>query len=98
MKRKYFFKEKKEKKEEVNAGMGRIMRLNAPEWYLIALGLIGSIVNGGLMPAFAVIFAEILGVSMLMILVRCKYVCFCDQCRPCFACKAMLSDNGLHSM
>ncbi|XP_060595692.1 ATP-dependent translocase ABCB1-like [Ruditapes philippinarum] len=55
-------KDEKEKKEEVNAGMGRILRLNASEWYLIALGLVGSIINGGLMPAFAVIFAEILGV------------------------------------
>ncbi|XP_053373066.1 ATP-dependent translocase ABCB1-like isoform X2 [Mercenaria mercenaria] len=55
-------KEDEKKKEEVNAGMGRILQLNASEWYLIALGLFGSIVNGGLMPAFAVIFAEILGV------------------------------------
>ena len=43
--------------------MGRILQLNASEWYLIALGLLGSVINGGLMPAFAVIFAEILGVS-----------------------------------
>jgi len=42
--------------------MGRVMRLNAPEWYFILLGCLAALINGGLMPAFAVIFAEILGV------------------------------------
>lgn len=48
--------------EKVDAGMGRVMRLNAPEWYFILLGCLAALINGGLMPAFAVIFAEILGV------------------------------------
>lgn len=43
--------------------MGKIMRLNSPEWYLIMLGCFGSLINGGAMPAFAVLFAEILGVQ-----------------------------------
>ncbi|KAL4222180.1 ABC transporter B member 11 [Mactra antiquata] len=54
--------EAKEKEKEVDASVTKIMRLNSPEWYLIMLGCFGSLVNGGLMPAFAVIFSEILGV------------------------------------
>ena len=41
----------------------RIMRLNGPEWYYIIAGCLAAIVNGGVQPAFAVIFAEIIGVS-----------------------------------
>ncbi|WAR00099.1 MDR1-like protein [Mya arenaria] len=54
------------KKEKVNAGFGRIMRLNAPEWFFILLGCLSALINGGLMPAFAIIFAEILGVFQLV--------------------------------
>jgi len=40
------------------------MKMNSSEWYLIMCGCIGSLINGGMMPAFAVIFAEILGVGI----------------------------------
>ncbi|KAK3108334.1 hypothetical protein FSP39_005774 [Pinctada imbricata] len=45
-----------------DASMFRVLRMNAPEWYLILFGCLAAIVNGGVQPAFAVIFAEILGV------------------------------------
>ena len=44
--------------------MGRVMRMNAPEWPYILCGCIASIISGGIQPAFAVVFAEILGVSI----------------------------------
>ncbi|XP_065929444.1 ATP-dependent translocase ABCB1 isoform X3 [Magallana gigas] len=52
---------KDEKKEEDEAGFGRIMKMNAPEWPYILLGSLGAIMNGGVQPAFAIIFSEILG-------------------------------------
>ncbi|KAK3589575.1 hypothetical protein CHS0354_043029 [Potamilus streckersoni] len=56
---------KEDKKEEEKApqvSVTRILRMNASEWYLILLGCFGSLINGGVMPAFAIIFSEILGV------------------------------------
>ena len=44
-------------------GMGRILKLNASEWPYITLGCICAAVTGIIQPLFAVIFAEILGVS-----------------------------------
>ncbi|XP_021367207.1 multidrug resistance protein 1-like isoform X1 [Mizuhopecten yessoensis] len=55
-------KKKKKKKEEESAPFSRVIRLNAPEWPLILLGTFCSIINGGVQPAFAVIFAEVIGV------------------------------------
>ena len=42
--------------------VSRIFKLNAPEWPFIVLGSIGAIFSGAIQPAFAVIFAEVLGV------------------------------------
>ncbi|XP_021353533.1 multidrug resistance protein 1-like isoform X2 [Mizuhopecten yessoensis] len=55
-------KDDAEKEEEIkNKGsFGRIMRMNAPEWYFIIIGCIGSIMFGAVQPAFAVLFAGIL--------------------------------------
>ncbi|XP_060086046.1 ATP-dependent translocase ABCB1-like [Ylistrum balloti] len=56
-------KEKKKKKEkEESAPFSRVIRLNAPEWPYILLGSFCSLLNGGVQPAFAVIFAEVIGV------------------------------------
>ncbi|CAL1526271.1 unnamed protein product [Lymnaea stagnalis] len=46
-----------------NAPFTRLLVLNSPEWYFILLGCFGSLVNGGVQPAFAVIFSKILGVK-----------------------------------
>ena len=42
------------------------MALNAKEWYLIALGILGSAVNGSIFPCFAIIFGEVLEVSIVI--------------------------------
>ena len=39
-----------------------IIKLNAKEWWLILLGVIGSAINGSINPLFAVLFGEILEV------------------------------------
>ena len=41
---------------------GRAMRLNKPESTYIALGCFGALVCGSVQPAFAIAFAEMLGV------------------------------------
>ena len=41
----------------------RIMRMNAPEWYLIVFGCIAATINGAVQPTFAVMFSEIIGVG-----------------------------------
>ena len=41
-----------------------MLQMQASEWYLVLLGCFGSLINGGVMPAFAIIFAEIIGVSI----------------------------------
>ncbi|XP_073920938.1 ATP-dependent translocase ABCB1 isoform X2 [Castor canadensis] len=40
----------------------RILKLNATEWPYFVVGVICAIINGGLQPAFAVIFSRIVGV------------------------------------
>ncbi|XP_075067977.1 ATP-dependent translocase ABCB1 isoform X2 [Mixophyes fleayi] len=40
----------------------KIMRLNKPEWPYFVVGVICAIINGGLQPAFAIIFSKIIGV------------------------------------
>ena len=43
----------------------RVMKMNMPEWPYILLGLLGSIIMGGAMPAYAILFGEVLGVLKL---------------------------------
>ena len=40
----------------------RVLKANANEWWLIGLGLLGSLVLGSVFPAFAIFFGEILDV------------------------------------
>ncbi|XP_014662073.1 PREDICTED: multidrug resistance protein 1-like [Priapulus caudatus] len=42
--------------------MMRLMKLNAPEWPYISVGCVAAAANGAVMPMFAIIFAEVLGV------------------------------------
>jgi len=52
-----------EKEEKLpDPSMGRIMALNKPEWYIIVIGCVAALVQGGIQPAFAIIFSTILGV------------------------------------
>ncbi|XP_041365768.1 ATP-dependent translocase ABCB1-like isoform X2 [Gigantopelta aegis] len=56
--------ETKEKEEEKvpAAPFRRIIKMNGPEWPFILFGCFSSLINGGMQPAFAVIFSEFLGV------------------------------------
>lgn len=47
------------------ASMIDILRFNSPEWLIICIACIGSIVMGTAMPVFAILFGNILGVSNL---------------------------------
>ena len=42
--------------------MLRVLKANANEWWLICLGLVGSLILGSVFPAFAVFFGEVLEV------------------------------------
>ncbi|XP_045050221.2 ATP-dependent translocase ABCB1 [Desmodus rotundus] len=43
-------------------GFWRVMKLNATEWPYFAVGIFCAIINGGLQPAFSVVFSKIVGV------------------------------------
>ncbi len=43
----------------------RVIRLNAPEWWMILLGVIASALSGAVFPVFGLVFGEILGVFSL---------------------------------
>ena len=38
----------------------RVLRLNAKEWWIIILGLIGAAVGGSIWPIFSIFFGEVL--------------------------------------
>ncbi|XP_035829100.1 ATP-dependent translocase ABCB1 isoform X2 [Aplysia californica] len=54
--------EEEEDEKLPDAPFFRLLKMNAPEWHFILLACFGSIINGGVQPAFAVIFSEILEV------------------------------------
>ncbi|XP_011403751.1 PREDICTED: multidrug resistance protein 1A-like, partial [Amphimedon queenslandica] len=47
-------------KDLPEVSLGRIMKLNAKEWWLLALGVLGASVQGSIFPVFAIIFGEAL--------------------------------------
>jgi len=50
---------------DVEVSVMRLLRLNASEWPYLLLGLTGAIINGLQMPAFALIFAEMISIFFL---------------------------------
>lgn len=54
------------KEKEVDASFKRVIRLNSSECHFILLGCLGSLINGCVMPAFAFVFSEVIGVSILL--------------------------------
>lgn len=44
----------------------QLLKLNAPEWPYLTLGILGSIVMGFSMPIFAILFGDIIGVNILI--------------------------------
>ncbi|XP_078466381.1 ATP-dependent translocase ABCB1-like isoform X1 [Lampetra planeri] len=61
--------EQKEDEDEKKAARGisflQMLRLNAPEWPYILLGIMVAAVNGAIQPVFAIIFAELIGTFTL---------------------------------
>ncbi|CAH1238854.1 ABCB1 [Branchiostoma lanceolatum] len=54
--------EEEEEEEDVpDPDMGRVMKLNAPEWPYILVGTFCAAINGAVNPCFAILFAEVLG-------------------------------------
>ena len=43
----------------------RVIKLNAREWWIILLGVLGAAVDGSIFPLFALLFGEILEVFSL---------------------------------
>ncbi|ESO94117.1 hypothetical protein LOTGIDRAFT_145119, partial [Lottia gigantea] len=63
IKRQMSISEEKDDKKVPSVGFGRLIKTNSPEWYFILVGCFASLLNGGVQPAFAIIFAEVLGVK-----------------------------------
>ena len=51
--------EKEWDKDIPEVSLLRVMKANAKEWWLILLGLVGSIILGLIYPSFAIFFGEI---------------------------------------
>ena len=51
--------------EDANISSFEILKMNAPEWYLILIGTLASIVTGSVQLVFAIVISEIIGVSIL---------------------------------
>ncbi|KAM4702862.1 ATP-dependent translocase ABCB1-like [Rhinophrynus dorsalis] len=55
-------KNKKEVPEDLpSVSIHKILALNKPEWYYIAIGIIAAAISGGIYPTFGVIFAKVIG-------------------------------------
>ena len=53
------------KSDSVQVSLKRILAKNAPEWWIIILGLIAAGISGTVFPSFAIIFGEVLDVLVL---------------------------------
>ena len=53
------------KEEHPPVDFFRVMKMNLVEWPYISLGILASIVMGGGMPVYAILFGEVLGVLKL---------------------------------
>jgi hypothetical protein len=43
--------------------MKKILKMNSPEWYLIVIGLIVSVLMGSIQPMFSILLSEFIKVS-----------------------------------
>ncbi|XP_074659631.1 ATP-dependent translocase ABCB1-like [Tubulanus polymorphus] len=55
-----------DKRAAKQVSMTRLLKLNRPEWLFILLGCFSAIITGGVQPAFAIVFSEILGVFAIV--------------------------------
>ena len=49
-------------KEIPQASFLRLLRVNSPEWWLIAMGTVAAMINGSVFPIYAILFGEVLRV------------------------------------
>ena len=49
-------------KEIPNASLHRLLRVNAPEWWLITVGVVAAMINGSVFPVYSILFGEVLKV------------------------------------
>ena len=49
----------------VQVSLGRVIAKNAPEWWVITLGLLAAFISGILFPAYAIFFGEVLEVLIV---------------------------------
>lgn len=59
---------------EESAPVARILKYNQPEWPYMLLGSLGAAANGSVIPIYAILFSQILGVRTLI-------SCYCLQCK-----------------
>ena len=52
-------------KDIPQVSLWRVMKMNAKEWWIIILGLLGAAVNGSIFPMFSILFGEVLAVFAL---------------------------------
>lgn len=57
--------EEEEEEEETSVSFLKVLRLSSREWWLILMGVLGSVVDGAVYPVFAIIFGEALEVFSL---------------------------------
>ena len=55
----------------------RIAKMNAPEWKLILLGLVGAAGAGVIMPVFSIVFSKLLRVRLERFRYHSGLVCLC---------------------
>ena len=49
-------------KEIPAAPLHRLLRVNAPEWWLITVGVVAAVINGSVFPVYSILFGEVLKV------------------------------------
>ncbi len=59
--------EKKKKEKEPEPSMLRVLALSKKEWHYILLGCLASIANGGINPAFSIVFSKVITVTIAFI-------------------------------
>ena len=52
-------------KEIPPVSLGRLLKVNAPEWWLIIVGVLAAMVNGSVFPVYSILFGEVLRVFQM---------------------------------
>lgn len=66
---------------ESGTSFWRLMKLNTPEWPFIVLGCLASLILGGTLPTFAILFGNVYAVSLTQHVLK---ICGFDLFKLCF--------------